>query len=315
MDDGAVCARSKPCVFFSSSPPLSFHSGSGSVMRKLNKVIRCGWKMLVEFRDAIRRFDNTCAEVQSFLAERRSNNFSENFRFSVSAGDTAGSLHSLFSAYKAVLPWRFEEYAQHLTQRLATPIIPPEVVLKIVKGIDLSDEERICFEEWQRVSGEVVAGMISRSELKDLSGASAESATAEQQFVTSFKAFVFFLRSLQDAIYGCLLISTNLSPAAKPDMKRILDSVGEPKFDHQVAQRLAAVENYFEWFGSFKALRNRIKGGTAFGQTGTPPDIGIVLSNMQKDGALVTNVNDQIMISDVIRWVQINCNAMQQILL
>lgn len=270
--------------------------------------------MLVEFRDAIRLFDATQAEVLWFLKQNRATSFSENFRLSVSAGDTSGSLHSLFASYKSVLPWRFEEHLETLKRNAATPNLPSEIVLKLVQKKEMSADELAFFESWQRASGKVVAEMISRSELEVASGASIEAGTAEQQFVTSFKAFVFFLRSLQDAVYGCLLISTRSPTAAMPDMKKILDAAGEPKYDHQVAAKLCHVPGYFEWFKSFKALRNRIKDGTSFGKAGTPPDVGIVLSNMQADGALVTNINDIVLISDVVSWVHINCKVIKQIM-
>lgn len=271
--------------------------------------------ILIELLKSISDLDASYSVVDAFLKENRPRSFVNNNRLSACYDDLRGSAHSLVDSYKAVLPWRYEEHLFMQDFLNSWPNLGTDIILKQLHGEQLSELEigMLAVREavlLQRMQREAV---IEKE--RERTGYNSQAEMAERTFVSCFKAFIYFTRDCQNAIYSCLLETAQSPTPSRPDMKRILDPQGTPKFSNHVAARLEPIIGYFDWFTKISRLRNEIKDGNRFNKSGTPPNVGMNIQTISNEGEGTVNAQAGIHISDVVKCLQMSSDAMKRILI
>ena len=148
---------------------------------------------------------------------------------------------------------------------------------------NMSSEELL--EDW-RVNSDLVINSLNR-------------------LIVSYKVMYFFIRSLQDAIYGVLLELIGQNAGRYSSMKRCVS-----KKDNPIHQKIShTIPKYIDWFKEFRNQRNKIKYGITAGG-GFDPSSDLITINMHtvKEDANPTLIDIDFILSseDIIKAIEMS---------
>ena len=152
--------------------------------------------------------------------------------------------------------------------------------------------------------------MVKRNKKKKSTNFEGAMRADEQRFVSSFKSFLFFCRSLQDEIYGTVLLIRGQTPGSGRSMNNAFSNE-TLKNRNPVAAVLKHVDGYPEWFFRMRTKRNQVKDGAGASILGPPPNIGIGLQSISHDGAQSTNVSDGFKFGDITSSLRFSANVLE----
>lgn len=269
--------------------------------------------MILEYFQAHQRYLEISEETLRVCRDISPSEYITPHRFRACSGDFLGSATSAFEAYQRYLPWIVDD--QHEMNLLYKPgdfsREIAELTLKtLTKPHDMSEAENHIIQEYQARSHRQVMRMVESNKKKKSTGFEEAMRADQQRFVSSFKSFLFFCRSLQDEIYGVVLLMCKQNPGSGRSMNNAF-SDERLKRRHPVAGVLQRVEGYPEWFLRMRNKRNQVKDGAVASIVGPPPNIGIGLPKVSHEGALRIDVSDGFRFGDITSSLNFSANVLE----
>jgi hypothetical protein len=132
-----------------------------------------------------------------------------------------------------------------------------------------------------RADEEAVSAQLQAQRLVAVVGSGSD-LQATTNLGLSYKAFFFFVRSCQDAVYAVGLNLLGMKAGANAKMSNAL------KDANPIGEILKAeAAGYLEWFDRWRDLRNRIKFGVGLATLGPSTHPGISFTYQDQEGGLV----------------------------
>jgi hypothetical protein len=269
--------------------------------------------MILEYFEAHQRYSELSEETLSVCRKVSPSEYITPHRLSACSADFLGSATSAFEAYQRYLPWILDDQHEMNLQFNRDDFSPELAELNynaFTQPNELSDAEAQRVQEYQARSHDRVMQMVERSKKKKSTNFDGAMRADEQRFVSSFKSFLFFCRSLQDEIYGTVLLISDQTPGSARSMNNAFSNEAL-KDRHPVAAVLKHVDGYPEWYFRMRSKRNQVKDGAGASILGPLPNIGIGLQSMSRDGAQSTNVNDGFRFSDITSSLRFSANVLE----
>ena len=269
--------------------------------------------MILEYFEAHRRYFEISEEALRACRDVSPSEYITPHRLRACSADFLGSATSAFEAYQRYLPWILDD--QHeMNLQFSRDDFSPEAAELNYKALtqpnELSDAEAQRVQEYQARSHDRVMQMMERNKKKKSTNFDGAMRADEQRFVSSFKSFLFFCRSLQDEIYGTVLLICGQTPGSARSMNNAFSNEAL-KDRHPVAAVLKHVDGYPEWYFRMRSKRNQVKDGAGTSILGPFPNIGIGLQSISRDGALGTNVNDGFRFGDITSSLRFSANVLE----
>lgn len=269
--------------------------------------------MILEYFEAHQRYFEISEEILRACRDVSPSEYITPHRLHACSADFLGSAASAFEAYQRYLPWILDD--QHeMNLQFSRDDFSPEIAELNYKALtqpnELSGVEVERVREYQARSRDIIMQMVKRNKTKKSTNFEGAMRADEQRFVSSFKSFLFFCRSLQDEIYGTVLLICGQTPGSERTMNNAFSNEAL-KERNPVAEVLKHVDEYPEWYFRMRYKRNLVKRGAGASILGPPPNIGIGLQSISRDGALGTNVSDGFRFGDITTSLSFSANVLE----
>lgn len=246
--------------------------------------------LVLDFFKARGEFVASSEGLVAHLSGVNANGHRAGFRITACSSDVLGAADAAFEAYKNYVPWFFEQIAE--VERYSPPK-PSEQDFKVLeKWVEdpssLSSKEQSRLDERSLHAQTLLKAQMETRDRRRETGWDAARESDEQKLVSTFKAFVIFVRAYQDALYSAALVLNGDAWSPHASMKTAFPK-GKLKKLNPVGAIIATTESYEEWFTWMRDIRNEYKLGTSNGCSGSFPDFGIGLSKTTSDRTVSTN--------------------------
>lgn len=256
--------------------------------------------MLSEFFASCLRFQHTADKFRREFDKLDEPHFIAKFRIEATASDVLGAAAAAFDAYQKYSPWFFEELIE--VGNIKSPDIPMSKFDAYMKFVENRNSVSSCdkeyFDDQLAKSFASLTRAIELQKVNRMSGFDARKEMDKQRLISTFKSFLFFLRSFQDVSYNSIMtLKTGISKPTASMSATIKD--GALRSGNPVAEIVRHVDGYFEWFQKIRDLRNDFKFGASSAPCGSVQNFGIGIAKMSADGAMTVNVQRNLLFGGI----------------
>lgn len=227
----------------------------------------------------------------------------------------SGAGLAAISAYNEFVPWWLDMgYEANKVFSIGANIeISGALIEKSLLAPDsLSEDEKALLKSDREVGFLRVQEMIRKAKIKKEVGYDEQSRLSHQRMSSSFKSFLYFCRTLQDAIYRIGLNIRGCKAGAHSSMMSAFEG-SKLKNNGAVFNILNDVSGYDNWFLEMRDKRNQVKKGVGGHFVGPYPNLGIGLPEVTSGGEVSSRIHGNFCINDVIYALEVSAALLERV--